>query len=84
MSKATLLVIHGADQGARFDIGDGPVGLGRGVRNEIRVVDNEVSRQHATIHCANGTFVLTDRNSSNGTLVNGVAVRVRELRNGVS
>jgi signal transduction histidine kinase len=82
VSKATLLVIHGADQGARFDIGDGPVGLGRGVRNEIRVVDNEVSRQHATIHCANGAYVLTDCNSSNGTLVNGVQVRVRELRNG--
>ncbi len=82
MTKATLLVIHGADQGARFDIGEAPVGIGRGVRNEIRVVDNEVSRQHATIHLTEGKYVLTDRNSSNGTMVNGVQIRVRELRNG--
>ncbi|MGE3315850.1 MAG: ATP-binding protein [Planctomycetaceae bacterium] len=82
MSKATLLVIHGADQGTRFEIGDQPVGIGRGARNEIRIIDNEVSRQHATIHRANGTFILTDRNSSNGTAVNGQQVRVRELKNG--
>jgi len=82
VSKATLLVIHGADQGARFEIGEQPVGIGRGVRNEIRILDNEVSRQHASIHYADGKYVLSDRNSSNGTSVNGAPVRVRELRNG--
>lgn len=82
MSKATLLVIHGADQGNRFEIGDQPVGIGRGVRNEIRIIDNEVSRQHATIHRANGAFIITDKNSSNGTSVNGENIRVRELKNG--
>jgi two-component system, NtrC family, sensor kinase len=81
-AKATLLVIRGADQGTRFQIGSKPVGLGRGVRNEIRIVDTEVSRQHAEIRFDDGHFVLKDRGSANGTLVNGTPVRMKELRDG--
>jgi pSer/pThr/pTyr-binding forkhead associated (FHA) protein len=43
-SKATLLVIRGADQGTRFEIGPKLVSLGRGSRNDIRIGDTEVSR----------------------------------------
>lgn len=82
MGKATLLVIQGVDQGARFEIGAEPVGVGRGVRNEIRILDTEASRQHATIQFAGGQYTLTDRNSSNGTFVNGTAVRSRTLSSG--
>src|SRR5579872_4811801 len=49
MSAATLLVIQGVDQGARFEIPEGEVGLGRGVQNVIRVHDTEVSRAHANL-----------------------------------
>ena len=82
MARASLLVIQGVDQGARFEIADDPVGVGRGVRNEIRILDTEVSRQHATFEFSEGRFRITDRNSSNGTFVNGVAVRSRELKSG--
>ena len=76
------MVIHGIDQGTRFEIGEGRVGLGRGVRNEIRILDTEVSRFHAVIDHAEGTFVLHDLNSSNGTFVNGVPVRSHKLHSG--
>ncbi len=82
LSKATLLVIRGADQGARFEIGAKPVSLGRGSRNDIRIGDTEVSRQHASIQFSDGQFVVRDRDSANGTLVNGVAVRIKELHDG--
>lgn len=82
MTKATLLVIQGVDQGARFEIGSEGAGLGRGVRNEIRILDTEVSRQHAEIRLQNGHFVITDRGSSNGTFVNGVPVRSHVLASG--
>jgi two-component system, NtrC family, sensor kinase len=82
LARATLLVLRGADEGARFEIGERPVGLGRGAGNEIRIGDTEVSRQHATIHLADGNFVVSDRDSANGTLVNGLAVRVKDLRDG--
>jgi two-component system, NtrC family, sensor kinase len=82
LSKATLLVIRGTDQGARFEIGPKLVSLGRGSRNDIRIGDTEVSRQHASIQFADGQFVVRDRDSANGTLVNGTAVRMKELHDG--
>lgn len=82
LSKATLLVIRGADQGARFEIGPKLVSLGRGARNDIRIGDTEVSRQHASIHFSDGLFVVRDRDSANGTLVNGTPVRMKELHDG--
>ncbi len=82
MDKATLLVVQGVDQGSRFEVGDAPQSLGRGVRNEIRILDTEVSRQHAQILPENGAYVLVDTNSSNGTFVNGKQVRRRVLENG--
>ncbi len=82
MSQATLLVIQGIDQGARFEIGEAEVGLGRGVQNAIRIHDTEVSRAHAKIVCVDGKFQLTDLHSSNGTFVNGTLTNLRELVGG--
>ena len=82
MDKATLLVVRGVDQGSRFEIDETPQGLGRGVRNEIRILDTEVSRQHAQIVYEDGGYVLVDKGSSNGTFVNGKQVRRKKLENG--
>jgi len=82
VAKANLLVIQGVDQGARFEVGADPVGIGRGARNEIRILDTEVSRQHAQVYEENGAFVVADRGSSNGTFVNGVPIRTHVLSNG--
>ena len=56
--------------------------MGRGVHNEIRLHDTEVSRLHASIQTADDGFSLTDRNSSNGTFVNGKPVTVHRLVDG--
>ena len=82
MDKATLLVIQGIDQGARFDVADEPLGLGRDVVNPVCLHDTEISRCHARVEAENGNFVLSDLNSSNGTYVNGESIRRRELKNG--
>ncbi|MGH7201706.1 MAG: ATP-binding protein [Planctomycetaceae bacterium] len=82
MSNATLLVIQGIDQGARFELSGETVGIGRGVQNAVRILDTEVSRQHAVLHAESGRYVLTDRRSSNGTFVNGEPVGRQELRDG--
>jgi signal transduction histidine kinase len=82
VAQATLLVIQGIEQGTRFEIDDQNVGIGRGVHNAVRLHDTEVSRTHATISVDNDGFVLTDRNSSNGTFVNGQHVRSVRLRDG--
>lgn len=80
--SASLLVIQGVDQGTRFEIGSGRIRLGRGAQNEIRILDTEVSRRHATLSAQGDRFVLQDDNSSNGSFVNGQAVRSQVLRNG--
>ena len=82
MAKATLLVVEGAEQGARFEIDEQPVSLGRGAGHDIRILDTEISRTHARIHFDGETFVLTDLNSSNGTYVNGAEIRSRKLQSG--
>jgi pSer/pThr/pTyr-binding forkhead associated (FHA) protein len=81
-TKATLLVIQGVDLGTRFKLGTEPAGVGRGVRNEIRILDTEASRQHAVISYKNGGYVIADQNSSNGTLVNGTQIQLAKLSNG--
>ncbi len=84
MPKATLLVIQGADQGLRFELDGGAVTLGRGALNPIRLRDDEVSRTHAQIRFdeSAGGFVISDRQSSNGTFVNGEAIQTRKLVSG--
>lgn len=82
MSEATLLVIQGPDQGRRFEITASLTSLGRGVQNEIRILDTEVSREHATISSQDGVWQVTDLGSSNGTFVNGQSIRQMRLATG--
>lgn len=82
MAKASLLVIHGPEQGIRYELGDQPAVLGRGMHSQIRIPDTEVSRMHAVIQPAGDGFQIVDRNSSNGTFVNGTAVTRKELIHG--
>lgn len=66
--------------------GEFPLGnktsLGRHPNNTLRLVDREVSKEHATIERVGNTFLLRDLNSSNGTFVNGRKVRELRLRDG--
>ena len=56
--------------GQRFDLpGGAPVRLGRALDNDIVVADASVSRHHASIEARNGSFVLRDLGSQNGTWI---------------
>ncbi len=80
-AHATLLVIEGNDQGARFDL-SGSMVIGRGAKNPIRILDTEASRVHARIVQQARGWLLEDLNSSNGTYVNGQLVSNRYLESG--
>lgn len=54
--------------------------IGRKEDNDIRIDYPTVSGHHARIDCANDDFVLTDLNSTNGTLVNGKKITSATLR----
>jgi hypothetical protein len=56
--------------------------LGRRPYNDI-VIDNlAVSGEHAVIHMSGGDVVLEDLNSTNGSYVNGKAIKKQALQNG--
>ncbi len=82
MPRASLLVIRGVHQGRRFELDDDDASLGRGTRNRFRILDTEISRNHVVIRFEDDAYVLTDRNSSNGTFVNGLSVSSHRLSSG--
>jgi two-component system NtrC family sensor kinase len=70
----TLFVLQGPDKGRQFDVAtDEPAPLGR-MSESIPLTDPTVSRLHATLHAADGGWVLKDEGSANGVFVNGVRV----------
>lgn len=82
MPKATLLVIGGVDQGARFELEGSEFSMGRGIRNRVRILDTEMSRHHAVLRYEDGAWLIIDRNSSNGTFVNGLQIKSHRLASG--
>ncbi|REJ72139.1 MAG: FHA domain-containing protein [Planctomycetota bacterium] len=82
LPSASLLVIQGADRGTRCAIDQPQVRIGRGAQNDVRILDTEVSRRHATLVLGEEGYSLKDENSSNGTFVNGKPTRLHLLRNG--
>ena len=78
----SLFVISGRDQGAKFELEDGMMGLGRDSSNFIQVHDTEVSRRHAEIRREGEVFTVIDLGSSNGTFVNGERVGRHALASG--
>jgi hypothetical protein len=81
--KARLVVVRGAKPSAEYPIYEGQNILGRADEKpvDIDLQTQELpdriwsSRQHAAITCANGSLVIEDLNSSNGTYVNRNIVR---------
>jgi Nif-specific regulatory protein len=58
------------------------VGIGRDVDNTIRLDDPAVSPHHCRISLLDGRSFLTDVESHSGTFVNGIPVKLRELKAG--
>lgn len=76
---AGSLVLPNSD---RFVLGDTVVTIGRMPESVITLEDPNVSRNHSEIRPAGGGFVLTDLGSTNGTKINGVKIRERQLQDG--
>jgi hypothetical protein len=69
--------------GTRVELGDEPVVIGRLPECTVTINDPNVSRRHAEVRRAeDGTAVVRDLQSTNGTRVNGVPVREHVLADG--
>ena len=68
--------------GKRFTLSASNVKLGRETNNDVVIADMGASRYHATIARGRDCWVITDQNSTNGTLVNGREITSAPLRDG--
>jgi pSer/pThr/pTyr-binding forkhead associated (FHA) protein len=82
MSTVTLRIIDGADRGKTYSDLHTPVSIGREAGNSIQLNDDRVSRFHLKIHMDRDNFLLTDLESTNGTIVNGEETTMKILRFG--
>jgi pSer/pThr/pTyr-binding forkhead associated (FHA) protein len=81
LAPARLVVVRGSANVAFADL-YGVVTIGRDPSNTLALNDPEASRQHARVDFVKGMWVVSDLNSSNGTLVNGVRITQHALRPG--
>ena len=78
----TLFVLQGPDKGRTYDATAEPAIIGR-TSDQIQLSDNGASRRHAELRLKDGSWILSDLNSSNGTYVNGQRiVAPTELKHG--
>ena len=67
-----MVITQGTDAGKEFEIdGAKTYTIGRALDNDIVLTDIAVSRKHFDLRYEGGAWVIVDRGSGNGTVVNG-------------
>ncbi len=77
-----LTAISGRLKGNVFTIEDLPVVIGRDTTATLCIADASVSRRHSQIEKESEEFVILDLESLNGTFINDVPVKRRQLQHG--
>jgi transcriptional regulator with GAF, ATPase, and Fis domain len=79
---AKLVLLAGPRCGDTFSIDAADTIVGRDAATHLNIPDHLMSRRHCAVAAVNGRFTIRDLGSSNGTYVNGIAIRERELAHG--
>ena len=80
--EVKLKVIDGPLQGGLFQDWESPLTIGRGLENNVVLLDDAVSTAHAQIVQEGDAYFIVDLKSSNGTFLDGVKAQKSQLRNG--
>src|SRR5215831_18788823 len=80
--KPRIAAITGKLEDTVITMTDGPVLIGRQAGATLKIGNASVSRRHAIIERDGDRFIIADLGSRNGTFVNDVPVRRRELQHG--
>src|SRR5262245_7759350 len=73
----TLVTVQGPNTGRTFSLDARRSLIGRRPDSNVFLESLAVSREHAQLHCQEGTFFIEDLGSSNGTWVNGKRIEGR-------
>lgn len=74
-----LVVRRGPNAGSRISLEKGETTIGREPSSDVFLDDITVSRKHAVIERHNGTVILRDAGSLNGTYVNSNMIDSQEV-----
>ncbi len=78
-----LIGIGGETSGRNFHVGQHSITIGRSPGNKIQLTSHDTSRSHSRLSAGpDGTLMITDMKSNNGTFVNGKRVQTRALKDG--
>ncbi|MCB0349338.1 MAG: FHA domain-containing protein [Bdellovibrionales bacterium] len=77
-----IRILTGALAGKTYSLKEGDNYIGRGSQADIRLQSAGVSKDHCVITVNGNKVILLDKNSSNGTFVNGSKVVQKQLNNG--
>lgn len=77
-----LRILTGPQAGEIFKLESGVQVVGRSEECKIRLNSNSVSKEHAEIEVGHNMVIIRDKQSRNGTFVNGVQTRTQHLRFG--
>jgi len=80
--EVKVRVVDGPLQGGVFRDWESPLTIGRGLDNNVVLLDDAVSTAHAQIVQEGETYFIVDLKSSNGTFLDGVKVQKTQLRDG--
>ena len=80
--EARLVIIAGANRGAVVWLDKDEILIGRAAICELCLQDESVSRKQCAVKADNGSFLIMDFDSRNGSFVNGVAIREKVLQHG--
>lgn len=73
-SPTHLIVVEGDNTGARAELEDAPLLIGRGNDAAIRLDDDYVSTRHARVAASGDEWFVEDLGSTNGTYVGSVRI----------
>ncbi len=77
-----IKILNGSQAGKIFQASEGSHTVGRSTQATMRVKSASVSKVHAKIIVTEDKVIISDNNSSNGIVVNGVKVQNKALRSG--
>ncbi|HHU32219.1 MAG: FhaA domain-containing protein [Zhaonellaceae bacterium] len=72
-------VLQGPDKGKKFRIISGLMTIGRKPENDIVLNDSSISRVHARVRLQSNKLTITDLDSTNGVVVNGLPIKESQV-----
>lgn len=78
--QASVVIVKGHAAGMEYLITREYTVIGRDKVADISLKDPQVSRQHAAIEYREGSYILKDLESTNGTRMNGTLIKQANLR----